>query len=410
MPMRLAFAALPAAATGAWPRRRTVRRRCGCAALRGATAPESDPARGRESFSERVRRRKTQLEYERVRQQQREREARQRWEALILEFEQRAARAAAARRDDSVARTRVGRHSLSSSSSSATAAGKTQNEDQTESATAAVLAGFPPSVIAAVGKRTPERFRMLPVVEMGFFTAATMCLWYAGRIMRLDALLLLFYPLPMFIMSMRWGISTGMMTLACTLLFVLFSMGPLYALSYLFNTGMMASALSVGLWYRWHWLPTVALGALAKALGLALQFGMMSVYLRVNSFKLLTVQVKNMWGQIIAGMVAARRLVPGAPGTPPTSPSVETIQVLVAALIITHSFLHVLLTQLGASMILLRLERHLTRSPRLAPLLQWLKQRADASSSSSSAVAAAAAARRQALRDEMDADSSASSR
>ncbi len=226
----------------------------------------------------------------------------------------------------------------------------------------------PPGVI--LRDENEEEFELLPVVETAACTALTLCMWYLGRIFRLDSFLLLFYPIPMFFVTMRWGPQTGDRVLVSTLIVVLTMMGPLYSILYFFNTGIMALVFSRVLWNRWHWLPSILAGGFAKGVGLAFQFTWMSGIVRYNAWTLIAEQVKILVDTTVGGLFGILKI------TKVPSFTVRQIQIAVAIVLVLHSVLHVLFTYLASTMILDRVGESikLKKKPRILRILKMLKE------------------------------------
>jgi len=218
-----------------------------------------------------------------------------------------------------------------------------------------------------------EEAPMLRHVETGAMSALTMIMWNLGRILRLDSFLLMFYPLPMLFITMRWGIYQGRRVLmgSCFLIFTM--MGPLYAGLYFMNTGIMALMLSYAMYKRWNWLPTVTSAGLAKGLGLALQFTAMTPILRVNSWDFVATQVKVLVDKLMRTIWWVLRIQSERP-----TPSVLSIRYAVATVLILHSIIHVVFTWLSATMVLDRVgeSMKLKRKVRLPGVLEQVKQNA----------------------------------
>lgn len=234
------------------------------------------------------------------------------------------------------------------------------------------FASHPPPPGVPLDEEDPEQFEMLPVVESAACTALTFMFWNLGKIWRLDSFLLLFYPIPMFFITMRWGPKVGDVVLFTTLFSILTMMGPLYCILYFLNTGIMAMVFSRALYHRWHWLPGVLAGGVAKGVGLALQFTWMSGIIRYNSWTMIAEQVKIMVESIMrAGYAIARAK------SPPVL-ALGHVQVAIGVVLVLHSILHVLFTYLTSTMLLDRIgdDIKLKRKPRMLRILVKLKENA----------------------------------
>jgi Predicted membrane protein (DUF2232) len=222
-----------------------------------------------------------------------------------------------------------------------------------------------------LGRENPDQYAQLPVVESAMMTAATAVMWYFGRVLRLDSLIMLFYPLPGFYIMMRWGSYYGNITALTTCMLIPALLGPLYGISYVFNTGLLAFAIGNALWYRWHWLLAILVGAFAKFVGVTAQLVMTSSLLRYNAWVMIGDQVKG----IVDGMGGTLYRLLGRGSFP--GPSLSQVQFWVLVFLVLHSAFHVTFTHLASTMILDRLYEfgYLKRAPRLIPFLDWLKAR-----------------------------------
>lgn len=240
------------------------------------------------------------------------------------------------------------------------------DEFEQNSQTDPSLSRLPPNV--SVGKQNPNQYRSLPAVETAFMASVGTALWFCGRILRLDAFILLFYPLPAIYMAARWGLQHSNHALICTTFIIFTQMGPLYAILYFLNTGLLVWTYSRALWYSWPWFPTLVAGAAAKCLGLVAQFMWISVILRYDAWKAVTFQIQ---GLLTASAALITRLIPKMALS---APSALHIQIAVAFVLILHSFYHVFFTQFITSLMLLRVSAdvELKRHPPPLPLLSWI--------------------------------------
>jgi hypothetical protein len=222
-----------------------------------------------------------------------------------------------------------------------------------------------------LGRENPALYEQLPVVESAMMTAATAVMWYFGRVLRLDSLIMLFYPLPGFYIMMRWGPYYGNITALTSCMLILGLLGPLYGVSYVLNTGLLAFAFGNALWYQWHWVFAILAGAFAKLVGIVLQLVLTSGLLHYNAWTMIGNQVKGLLdgiGSTVCRVLGRSSFV---------GPSVSKVQFWVVIFLALHSAFHVLFTHLSSTMILDRLydDGMLKRAPRLVPFLNWLKAR-----------------------------------
>lgn len=221
-----------------------------------------------------------------------------------------------------------------------------------------------------LGRENPEQYRSLNLVETSAMTAATLVLWFLGRALQLDSFLILIYPFPSLFIWMRWGPRYGRMMFITTITIILTFMGPLFALTFGLNTGILSLALGTAMWYQWHWVFAILAGCAAKFVGLIINVSWTSAMLRTNTWQLVGEQVKTMIDT--AGSVAFRLFRNGAAFQ---GPSHSQVQLGVALLVAIHSLFHVMLTHMSTTMILDRMYSQgiLARTPRLVPWISFLK-------------------------------------
>lgn len=211
-------------------------------------------------------------------------------------------------------------------------------------------------------------------VECAFMIAITTVVWYLGRVFRLDAFLLLFYPLPTMYISSKWGPYYANLTLISTLVFIFLIVGPIYAQLFFLNSGLLILAYSYTLHLNWPFLPVLLSGAAAKALGLILNLKWVSFILKHNSWKYLTEQTRALLVSIsnfINWITKSSAL---------SAPSLPAIQIGIITIITLHSLYHVFCTLLVSSLFLRKLSQQgrLKKVPPRVPGLEWLLQRSQA--------------------------------
>lgn len=208
----------------------------------------------------------------------------------------------------------------------------------------------PPPGVELKNEIDNKKLSLYPLVEIAAMAALTAMMWNIGRLLRLDSVLLTFYPLPMFYVTLRWGVKKGVTVLQASLFMIGLYMGPLFSLFYLFNTGFMSLVMSRLMYRRWSCASTVALAGLAKGVGLALQFTFISGVVRENAWKFIGYQVKDMVDKMVGFVFWVTRQTGLAP-----SPSMFQIQCVIAVVLVFHSIIHVFCTYLTASVILDRI-------------------------------------------------------
>ncbi|CAN8066802.1 unnamed protein product [Agarophyton chilense] len=212
----------------------------------------------------------------------------------------------------------------------------------------------------------PKQYETLPYLECAYMTALTTVLWYLGRVFRLDAVLLLFYPLPTIYIASKYGLKFADWTIMSVLFFVFTIVGPLFAITYFLNTGLLTIVYARALWWRFGWFAALLFGAAAKAVGLCLQLLFISPILRYNAWKAVVEQVTILL-QNMAKLL-------GAVGIKMMAPTASAVQIALIIVIAFHSLYHVFFTLLMSSIVLRRIEAdvELKRSPVKMPLVDAL--------------------------------------
>lgn len=216
----------------------------------------------------------------------------------------------------------------------------------------------------------PDQFRTLPYVEAAWMTSLTTVLWYFGRVLRMDAFLLLFYPMPTIYIASRWGLKVADEMFISTLFLVFVIVGPLFGVLYFFNTGLLTLAFSRALWYGFPWWGTLLLGSFAKAVGVVLQIYYVKGILHHNPFVAATEQITNL-------LTSMCKIFSGLGIGTMAAPSLNTVQIMLGGLIAFHSLYHVFCTQILSSLFLIKIGEHneLARKPNAMPLVRFLVRR-----------------------------------
>lgn len=221
----------------------------------------------------------------------------------------------------------------------------------------------------------PEQFKYLRHAEGGSMAAVTIVLWYLGKIFRLDAFLLLFYPLPTLYIAARWGLADADSTLCVILLLSFLLQGPFFTKSYFFNTGLLTMTYSRMLWYRRSWFVSLLCGTLAKAVGVVLSLFWYALILRQNTWALITEQIAQLLNGVMAKIAQIKvKWFANAAATslPPPVVHIAYVRIGVLAFVAVYSLYHVFCTYIFASLILIKVSERATlaREPADLPLLK----------------------------------------
>lgn len=221
-----------------------------------------------------------------------------------------------------------------------------------------------------IGRVNPAQFESFPYVSCAAMAALTTLLWWMGRMLRLDAFVMLFYPLPTMYAAARFGLQYSDLTLICSIFLIFTILGPIYAGFFFLNTGLLTITYSRVLWYNMGWKVALFAGGIAKGIGLALQLAWVSVILRYNAWKAAALQVTLMlrfFGNVINKI--AGKAICGEPG-------VKAVQGGLSVIVALHSFYHVLFTLIVIAILLKKVEHELVRKPPEVPGLRWMLKKA----------------------------------
>ena len=217
----------------------------------------------------------------------------------------------------------------------------------------------------------PAQFESLPTVETAAMIALTVALWFFGRTLRMDFLLLLSYPLPIMYVAARWGLSYADSGVFIIILMLSFLLGPFNAFIYVFNTGLLTIAYARCLWYRTSWQVTLLVGGLVKAFGLYVQIRWLSLVLEYNAWKLVGEQVL----ELIQGSAVLLNKLPFFNIV--VNLQVHQIQTTILIVLILHSIYHVFFTQVLSDLFIYKTAEteSVERLPKTTPLVKFLLRR-----------------------------------
>lgn len=129
----------------------------------------------------------------------------------------------------------------------------------------------------------------LRLVECAMFSAIAGLAYFLSNLLRIENYFGCFFPLPLVISSMRWGISAGRKTMVSTAILLLILSGPLKAASYLLVHGFVGVAMGT-LWrLEINWCLSIIICTMARSIG-TLGFVLLSSWLlRENIFALIMI-------------------------------------------------------------------------------------------------------------------------
>lgn len=209
------------------------------------------------------------------------------------------------------------------------------------------------------------------LVECAFMTALTTAMWYFGRVLKLDVFLMLLYPIPTMYISAKWGMWQATVTLGASVVFIFLTVGPLYAVLYMLNSGLLAWVYAKGVCDGWRFWKLLLGGGIAKGIGLTLMLKLTGSILKYDVWKAVTLQTKLM----LEGMVRAIMWLLRRKGE--FVVSLGMVHWGVGAVIVLHSVYHVFCTLVMATLFLRdqKMRGELEKTPPTIPGLEYLIER-----------------------------------
>lgn len=215
----------------------------------------------------------------------------------------------------------------------------------------------------------PAQYEMLPTIESAFMAALTTSLWHLGRVYHLDALFLLMYPVPTIYIASRWGLRQADYTFYASQVLIFTLVGPLYAILYLFNTGLLTLAYSRALCHSLSWKRTLVTASAAKGLGVCLQLLLISSVIGQNAWRAFGAQVTALLTSVVSLLARLGIILP--------SPSVTPVYIAMVVVLVLHSVYHVFFTNLSTSLMLIKLSEttKMQHLPSPMPLVTFILKR-----------------------------------
>ncbi|XBH61773.1 uncharacterized protein [Aegilops tauschii subsp. strangulata] len=182
------------------------------------------------------------------------------------------------------------------------------------------------------------------LVECAMFASVAGLAYFLSNSLAIENYFSCFFPLPIVISSLRWGLEAGRKTMVATVLLLFTLSGPVKALTYLLMHGVVG--LSMGTMWRLetNWIVSIIICAIIRAVGACGYVLVTSFLIRENIFQLITVNIHASLTYILA-----------AAGVN-TIPSMDAIYVIFGTLVLLNSgffvfILHIIytifLTKLG---------------------------------------------------------------
>jgi uncharacterized protein YybS (DUF2232 family) len=200
-----------------------------------------------------------------------------------------------------------------------------------------------------------KRARTLAMVETAFLASTASLIWLINYYFPLGPLLKIFFPIPIALIYMRWGLrAAGMGALVSGLLLSVL-MGPTRSIVYLIPYGLMGVQLGA-CWRRpSSWVFSIFTGALLGTFGFFFRFWLFSILLGEDLWQYVITQVTGLldWFFIKAGLLI--------------QPDFMVIQGLGVLMIFINSLIYLFTVHLVGLLVFDRLGNPIARPP------EWLK-------------------------------------
>jgi len=219
----------------------------------------------------------------------------------------------------------------------------------------------------------PKVLEGMPLIESAFMASLLMVMWFFGRYLRMDAFLILFYPMPIFLVAFRWGARYAALTVCIAVAIMMFDMGPLFAISFACNTGFMSVLFSVAMAAQWHWLVVLLFGTVGKCVGFVLNIKIQGLFFKQDLWKLVRDQAVLMCEAI--SVTVAKTRGSSVAAAQAAAPSPSAINAIMVWLFVFSSVYHAFFTYFSASVILDGYHYLLNINPTLMPIVTWLRNK-----------------------------------
>lgn len=200
-----------------------------------------------------------------------------------------------------------------------------------------------------------KRSQTLVMVETAFLASAASLIWLINYYFPLGPLLKIFFPIPIALAYLRWGIRASIMTALVSGLLLSVLMGPPRSVVFLIPYGLMGIQLGA-CWRRGaSWNFSIFTGALIGTFGFFFRFWLFSLLLGEDLWRYVINQVTEIadWIFIQLGLLS--------------QPSFVMIQIIAVLLLFLNDIIYLFSVHLVSLLVLDRLGNPIPRPP------QWVK-------------------------------------
>lgn len=185
--------------------------------------------------------------------------------------------------------------------------------------------------------------RTRQLVECAMFASVAGLAYFLSNSLAIENYFSCFFPLPIVISSLRWGLEAGRKTVVATVLLLFTLSGPVKASTYLLMHGVVGLAMGTMWRLETNWIVSIILCSITRALGACGYVLVSSFLIRENILALITVNIHASLTYILA-----------AAGVN-TIPSMDAIYVLFGTLLLLNCGFFVFLLHIMYTIFLTKL-------------------------------------------------------
>jgi uncharacterized protein YybS (DUF2232 family) len=191
----------------------------------------------------------------------------------------------------------------------------------------------------------------LMMVETAFLASTASLIWFINYYFPLGPLLRIFFPIPIALLCLRWGVRASWMAAAVSGLLLTVLMGPTRSILYVIPFGLMGVLLGV-VWRRQgSWAVSIGLGSLLGTFGFFFRIWLLSILLAQDLWIYLTTQVTDIvdWVAIRLGLLI--------------QPNLGMIQAIALVIVFINNIFYLFVVHLVALLLLDRIGNSIPRPP-----------------------------------------------
>jgi len=138
------------------------------------------------------------------------------------------------------------------------------------------------------------------LVECAMFASVAGLAYFLSNSLAIENYFSCFFPLPIFISSLRWGLAAGRKTMVATVLLLFTLSGPVKASTYLLMHGVVGLAMGTMWRLETNWIISIILCSIIRAVGACGYVLVSSFLIRENILQLITVNIHASLTYILA--------------------------------------------------------------------------------------------------------------